>query len=180
MPRLISFETGRKTQTPSSAQPGRAGAANGSLVLLEKEPWLRGQHTRRRLRKWLLVSPRGLKPSTRWHARFPALPREFADRRGRQSKGCTGTDAALGCANPARNLRPRDRRCTAGSSGQSGRDSPARREVLRPNAPKLRMIGMPLMPNFQVAVLRTSSLFQHQPDKCSHPAVLHDGHRSSR
>jgi hypothetical protein len=51
MPRLTSFETGRKTQTQSSAQPGRAEAANGSLVLLEKEPRLRGQHTRRRLRK---------------------------------------------------------------------------------------------------------------------------------
>jgi len=43
---LISFETGRKTQTQSSAQPERAETANGSLVLLEKEPRLRGQHTR--------------------------------------------------------------------------------------------------------------------------------------
>ena|SRR5882724_5884059 len=33
MPPLISFETGRKTQTQSSAQPGRAETANGSLVL---------------------------------------------------------------------------------------------------------------------------------------------------
>jgi hypothetical protein len=30
---LISFETGRKTPTQSSGQPGKAAPANGSLVL---------------------------------------------------------------------------------------------------------------------------------------------------
>jgi len=31
---LISFETGRRTQTQPSGQPGKAAPANGSLVLL--------------------------------------------------------------------------------------------------------------------------------------------------
>src|SRR5262249_8972746 len=78
---------------------------------------------------------------TRWNARLPALPREFADRRGRESEGCTGTDAALGCAYHAWNLWPRDRRRTTGSSGQGGRVTSARLKILRPNAPKLRMNG---------------------------------------
>jgi len=30
---LISFETGRRTQTQSSGQPAKAGPANGSLAL---------------------------------------------------------------------------------------------------------------------------------------------------
>ena len=32
---LISFETGRRTQTQSSGQPGKVAPANGSLVLLK-------------------------------------------------------------------------------------------------------------------------------------------------
>jgi hypothetical protein len=32
---LISFETGRKTPTQSSGQPGKAAPANGSLVLFK-------------------------------------------------------------------------------------------------------------------------------------------------
>ena len=48
---LISFETGRRSQTQSSGQLQKVAPANGSLVLLEKEPRLRGQHTRRRIRK---------------------------------------------------------------------------------------------------------------------------------
>ena len=48
---LISFETGRKTQT-QSCWAANAAPANGSLVLLlRKEPRPRGQHTRRRIRK---------------------------------------------------------------------------------------------------------------------------------
>src|SRR6267142_408803 len=52
MPPLISFETGRKHKLNLLFKTTRWSAtANGSLVLLKQEPRLRGQHTRRRIRK---------------------------------------------------------------------------------------------------------------------------------
>src|SRR5216684_981308 len=52
MPPLISFETGRKHKLNLLFKTTRwSETANGSLVLLKQEPRLRGQHTRRRIRK---------------------------------------------------------------------------------------------------------------------------------
>lgn len=73
--------------------------------------------------------------------RLPALSREFAARRGREPEGRAGTDAAFGSPNHSCGLRPCDRERAARCSGQSGRDTTAGREIQRPNAPKLRIIG---------------------------------------
>src|SRR5216684_4924532 len=53
MPPLISFETGRKHKPNLLFKTTRwSETANGSLVLIwKKEPRLRGQHTRREIRK---------------------------------------------------------------------------------------------------------------------------------
>src|SRR6266481_9875776 len=54
MPPLISFETGRKHKLNLLFKTTRwSETANGSLVLLKQEPRLRGQHTRREIRKSL-------------------------------------------------------------------------------------------------------------------------------
>ena len=53
----------------------------------------------------------------------------------------TGVNAAFGPANHAWDIWPRDRRRAARSSGQSGRVTPSSRKILRPDAPKLRIIG---------------------------------------
>jgi hypothetical protein len=47
----ISFETGRRTQTQSSGQPERLRQQMEVWFSIEEEPRLRGQHTRRRIRK---------------------------------------------------------------------------------------------------------------------------------
>jgi hypothetical protein len=43
---LISFETGRRTQTQSSGQPGKTAPANGSLALLRNRSHGREANTR--------------------------------------------------------------------------------------------------------------------------------------
>src|ERR1700730_11692313 len=51
MPPLISFETGRKTQTQSSGQPESCASKWKSGSSIKKKPRLRSQHTRRRTEK---------------------------------------------------------------------------------------------------------------------------------
>jgi len=51
MPPLICFEAGRNTQTQSSVQPERLRQQMEVWFYPEKEPRLRGQHTRRGIRK---------------------------------------------------------------------------------------------------------------------------------
>src|SRR3984893_2938239 len=51
MPPLISFETGRKTQTQSSWQPESCASKWKSGSSIKKKPRLRSQHTRRRTEK---------------------------------------------------------------------------------------------------------------------------------
>ena len=48
---LISFETGRSSQTQSSRQPGKVAPAMEVWFFTKKEPRPRGQHTRRRNQK---------------------------------------------------------------------------------------------------------------------------------
>jgi hypothetical protein len=117
--------------------PGNVEAESGRLSILEPEWQALCREQGCRVRP--LAGARQVGNRTRGNARIQALPCEFADGGRSESDGRKGTDATLGCANHAGNLRSRDRRFAAERSGQGGRAPAAR--ILRSNAPKLRWNG---------------------------------------